>query len=60
VAINGRVDSYGKDVLMVLSKSTGRDNIAVRTGLAGVDVDYGDDTGSPSLDSDAGGVLAKS
>ena len=55
--VNGRVNTDGKDVLVVLGEGAGRDYIAVGAGLAGVDVDDGDDAGGARLEGDGAGEV---
>lgn len=53
VAINGGVDPYSEEMLVVLGESAWGDNIAVGRSLAFVDVDNGNDASGASLNCDA-------
>lgn len=56
MAVDGRVDADAEDVLVVLRQCAGRDDVTPVGGLAGVDVDDGDDTGGTGFDDDAAGL----
>lgn len=57
VAVDGRVDADGEDVLMVLSQHTWADDVAVVGLFAWVDVDDGDDACGAGLNVDATGLV---
>lgn len=57
MAIDGRIDSNGEDVLVILRKHTWVHNIAVVTRLARIDVDTADDASRSSLDVDASALV---
>jgi hypothetical protein len=44
LAVDGRVEADGEDVLVVLRQDAWVDDVAVVAGLAGVDVDAADDS----------------
>lgn len=57
VAVDGRVDADGEDVLVVLGQNTWADDVAVVGLFAWVDVDDGDDACCASLDVNVTGLI---
>jgi hypothetical protein len=44
IAINGRINTYAEEMLVILSQSTSGHDVPPRAGLAGIDVDHTDNT----------------
>ena len=52
MTVDGGIDSYGKDVLVVLGEGSWRHNVSIRANLARVDIDDRDNAGGSGLDGD--------
>lgn len=57
VPINSWIDAHTKDVLVILRKGTGADNVAPRCGLTGVNIDDRHDARSTSFNNDGAGKI---
>lgn len=57
MAVDGGVNAHTEDVLVILGKDTGADDVAPRCGLPLIDVDSRDDAGSAGLDSDSSSLV---
>lgn len=53
VAVDSGINAHGEEMLVVLGKGAGGDDVAVGRGFTFVDVDDGDDSGGASLNCDA-------
>lgn len=52
LSVDGWIDAYGEDMLMVLCQNAWIDDVSVVAGFAWINIDAAHDAGSPSFDVD--------